>query len=167
MTQKRFILLLVFLLGLMWAVLFPRRGKPTAVSKHPLHQKPDEEADTSFTQTNLYTEHTNVPTFAAPSHNRLTDLLTPEYLQRYEGSYTLDELRDMQDRPRSFKLNSAWLIGTSNIPQAGVRLQEDPDTGNYKVRGGEVNLPSGMGVSYEKDSDSGETRTFLNIKKQF
>ena len=116
-----------------------------------------------------YSDYPGRPVFREKTLSELvTSLVNPEKLQQYEGSYTLDELRGGKDGELSFNLRSSWIVGSSNTPQAGLRFRRNPLTGQYEVVGGEVYFPSsGIGVSHELDEDSGETQTFLNMKKEF
>ena len=111
----------------------------------------------------------NVPLFQQkPYAQSLLEQLDPELFRKYEGSYTFNELRarNAAETP-SVSVNSSWVFGGS-APQAGLTVQRNPLTGQYEVSGGELFLPnSGMGLSYEKDAESGETRTYLNLKKEF
>jgi hypothetical protein len=101
-------------------------------------------------------------------YDRLFRLINPEILKSYEGSYTIDELRADPNNPQSFKLNSSWFFGDPSLPHAGISLQKNPLTGEYEFIGGQFFLPkAGVGMSHEADQQTGESRTFLNIKKSF
>jgi hypothetical protein len=100
--------------------------------------------------------------FDQPSHR-----FDPQNLQKYEGSYTWEELLS-GNGTRSFKLHSKWFGGSSNVPQAELIIRERPGSDEYELGGGKIFLPNhGMGISYEKDQQSDETRTFFNVKKEF
>jgi hypothetical protein len=99
---------------------------------------------------------------------RLFSKLPSDALKKYEGSFTLDELRNKDGQAPSLNLKSSWLQGNRRIPEASVRVGFDPATGSYNVRGGGITDPkSNVGISFEKDGDAGESRTFLNWKKEF
>lgn len=101
--------------------------------------------------------------------DRLFGMVHPESLEKYEGSYSTHDLHHQNDnKSKSFGLNSSWVTGNSNLPEAGVHVAQNPVTGKYEVNGGEIFLPDpGVGVSYEKDEESGESKTFLNWKTTF
>ena len=100
--------------------------------------------------------------------DRFSSMLAPESLKKYEGSYTIDDLISGRDTAPAVRLDSSWFIGGSNTPTTNIRVRKNPGTGQYEWVGGEVFLPGpGVGVRYEKDGESGETRTFLHIKKSF
>jgi hypothetical protein len=97
----------------------------------------------------------------------LLSMIDPEVLEKYEGSYTTDELREGNDAPPTYKLKSSWLTG-SDAPSVGIHIERNPATGNYEVSGGEIFLPgSGVGMSFDDDRESGESKTFLNWKREF
>ncbi len=100
--------------------------------------------------------------------DRLFSLIDPEALQSYEGSYTTDDLLSEKSGTPSVTLKSCWFFGNEESPQVAARISRAPLTGAYEVSGGELFLPrSGMGLSVEKDIDSGETRTVFSIKRDF
>jgi hypothetical protein len=168
MKRTRLILLLA---ALAIVVLFRIYRRPEAAPAAPISPPPIPEPipATNPLVLDLYAEYTNAPTFKKQTlYDRVGGLITPEQLSKYEGSHTWDELRADPDHPRSIHLNSAWVVRGSNMPHAGIRVQKNPATGQYEISGGELNMPDdGLGMSYEKDSESGETRTFLNMKKKF
>ncbi|MDH3981441.1 MAG: hypothetical protein OES84_00910, partial [Kiritimatiellaceae bacterium] len=97
----------------------------------------------------------------------LLSMIDAESLKKYEGSYSLEDLQNQESGSSLLNLNSSWITG-GDIPQVGVHVARNPITGNYEVSGGELFLPNpGMGVSYERIEESGETRTFLNWKREF
>ncbi|VGO21698.1 hypothetical protein [Pontiella sulfatireligans] len=99
-------------------------------------------------------------------YDQIAGTIDPEELKQYEGSYSLDELHG--DGSMQFKLNSAWVVGDLNTPQAGLTIRKNSKSGEYEISGGEVFLPSrGVGMSYEQDEEAGESRTFFNMKKEF
>lgn len=100
--------------------------------------------------------------YVAPYLNR-------EKLREREGSYSLGELKgDGNSKGVSVNLKSSWIAGGSNAPKAGLNVRLNPQTGQYEFIGGEVYLPgSGIGVSRQFDEESGESKTFLNLKKNF
>lgn len=125
---------------------------------------------------------TNTPSLLAPVLARKYNLaeikeekkslnwITPESLYKYQGSYTLEELMQGSDNNDSldFTLKSKWFLPYPNIPQAGVTIRMNPQTGQREVVGGEFFLPkSGFGISQETDRDTGANRTYFNIKKKF
>jgi hypothetical protein len=114
-------------------------------------------------------DYAHIPDRQPPGfYDRITALIDPESLRQYEGTYTLDELLSGNGQAPAFSLNSSWFIGSSNLPQAGILLRKNPDSGQYEFSGGDLYLPgSGVGVRYEEDEQSGETRTFINVKKKF
>ncbi|MBT8042173.1 MAG: hypothetical protein KJN98_03315 [Pontiella sp.] len=101
--------------------------------------------------------------------DRATSLVDTNKLKLYEGSYTLDQLGTGNGSGGvAVNLRSSWLIGNTNMPQAGLRVRLNPLTQQYEVVGGEVYLPGrGIGLSSEFDEGTGETRTFLNLQKEF
>ncbi len=111
----------------------------------------------------------NRPVFSEESYSdRLMGMVNADLLKKYEGQYTWSDLQNQESGSSSFSLKSKWLIGSSNAPQVGIKAEKIQESEMYKVSGGEVFLPqSGVGVSYEKDSETGESKTFLNIKKEF
>ncbi len=91
----------------------------------------------------------------------------PEFLEKYEGSYTLGELRDGSGSS-GFNLNSSWFIWNKNIPQAGAKIRKNLATGKYELIGARVALPKGgLGVSYEDDKETGDSRAYLDVKRDF
>ena len=83
------------------------------------------------------------------------------------GSYTIEELMEREGRG-SLSIRSQWLFWDPHLPRAGITLQERMDGGPYKVSGGELFFPSaGIGVSYEKDDETGETKAQLHLNKEF
>jgi len=89
-------------------------------------------------------------------------------LNKYEGSYTLDDLLAKDGQSPSLNFRSSWLPGSGRIPEASVRVEFDPATGTYNVKGGGITDPkSNVGISFEKDQNGGESKTFLNWKKEF
>ncbi|WP_372794146.1 hypothetical protein [Pontiella sp.] len=101
--------------------------------------------------------------------DRLLGLINPEALRKYEGSFTFAEFKaQRQDQVPEYSLSSTWLLTNSALPRASIKTAQNPDTGELEVSGGEIFLPeSGLGVSFEKDEASGETRTFLHLKHGF
>ncbi len=101
--------------------------------------------------------------------DHLFDLVQPEALEKYEGSYsTHDLLHQNPDKSKSFGLKSSWIVGHSSLPEAGIHVARNPATGKYEVDGGEIFLPTpGIGVSYEMNERTGEKKTFLNWKNTF
>lgn len=99
--------------------------------------------------------------------DRLLLMIDPLWFEHYQGSYTLQELRE-ESGSSSLTLNSAWLLRRSAYPQLGIMLEKEPGTDTYRMSGGEVFLPgSGVGISYEEDADTGESRAFLKLKREF
>ena len=99
--------------------------------------------------------------------DRLLLMIDPLWFGPYQGSYTLEELSSGAGTS-SFSINSSWLMHDPSIPQVGVVLWKEPDQDTYRVSGGELFLPeSGMGISYEKIEETGETRAFLKFKREF
>ncbi|MCF7849938.1 MAG: hypothetical protein K9M45_13885 [Kiritimatiellales bacterium] len=92
-----------------------------------------------------------------------------ETLEKFEGSYTRDDLfSGSGDGSVAFSLNSAWILSSSNLPTAGLQMRMNPATMEYEVVGGELSLPkSGVGVVHERDEESGENKTYFNMKKNF
>ncbi len=99
----------------------------------------------------------------------VTSVVDTNLLKRYEGSYSLDELGEGRgDGSVAVNIRSSWFLGSSNAPQAGLRVRLNPLTGQHEIVGGEIYLPGkGIGVSSELDEGSGEARTFLNLQKKF
>lgn len=89
------------------------------------------------------------------------------WTEAYMGSYTIEELME-RDGVGSLNLRSEWLIRDPNLPRAGITLREDTEGGPYKVSGGELFFPNaGIGVSYEKDDETGENKAQLHLEKEF
>lgn len=117
----------------------------------------------------LEADYSHIPaTEQQTLYDRLSSMIDAESLQKYEGSHTWDDLRAGSDEPTLYNLSSGWIWGGSNTPQAGITVWENPETGEYEVSGGEIFLPKrGVGISYEEDKQTDETRTFFNLKKEF
>ncbi len=103
-----------------------------------------------------------------PSHLDVIEAsFNPTFLQKYEGSYTVDEFRS-QNTHTGFSLNSSWLLWNSSLPQMKVTLRKNFASGEYELVGGKLFLPTkGMGISYEDDKDTGESRAYFDVKKDF
>lgn len=99
----------------------------------------------------------------------LFSMINPEAFQKYEGSYTAGEFEAERDSEApAFSLSSSWVLHNKKLPKTGIKVAKNPETGNYEVSGGEVFFQEkGVGVSYEKDESTGETKTFLNFQKDF
>ncbi len=185
MQNGRTIFLLVLAAGLLAAVAGLRgRRDPVAASPTPpasaLRESPPEVGPAAFDGTLLYPTN---PLYAGdfkpldsnlvvegqvPLAERLMAAVDVGRLEKYEGSHSMEELKAMEQGPASYSVSSGWLFGGSNLPQAGLTVSERAEQGGYGVSGGEVFLPSsGMGVSYEKNEETGETKTFLNLKREF
>ena len=92
----------------------------------------------------------------------------PEYLKKYEGSYSFDDLQSGEGEPLSFLLQSAWITKGTNTPQISVRMRKSQKSGQFEIEGTELYLPkTGFGISYEQDEEADDTKAFLNVKKQF
>jgi len=102
-------------------------------------------------------------------YDQLASKIDREMLEKYEGSYTKEDLTTGEgDGSLAFSLSSAWILNSSNLPSAGLRVRLNPQTKEYEVVGGEFSLPkSGMGVSHERDEQSGENKTYFNFKRSF
>jgi hypothetical protein len=111
----------------------------------------------------------NIPVMVQDSlTDRLFSWIDPEALKPYEGSYTTADLLSEKSGTPSITLKSSWLFGTEESPQVAAHISRDPLTGEYALSGGELFLPQpGMGLSVEKDVDSGETRAVLSFKRKF
>ena len=89
------------------------------------------------------------------------------FLRRFEGSYSWDEMQSGETEPLSFMLQSSWLTTGTNTPEVGIRMRKSHKSGEVEFGGTELYLPrTGFGVSYEQD-ESEDTKTYLNIKRQF
>ncbi|MEN8255800.1 MAG: hypothetical protein ABFR33_10075 [Verrucomicrobiota bacterium] len=142
----------------------------------PLQEKPvePETADIPKAQTNLLayecssSNKSPVLVYEYPSlTDRLLLMANPEWLGKYQGAYTLENLQSKGGTP-SLNVKSSWLVRNPNAPQIGITLRQNPATSEYDVGGGELFLPNrGVGVSYEKDEKTGETKTFLELKREF
>ena len=92
----------------------------------------------------------------------------PEFLEKYQGSYRFSDLNNEKETTPSLSIHTSWFIWNTNTPKAKIKLEKDPNTGNYKINGGEISLPKDrISISHEKDPDKNETRTYLNFKKKF
>jgi len=99
---------------------------------------------------------------------RLLSRVDQEKLKKYEGSYTISELRADEDPAYTVPLYSAWLPERLGLPQTRLRVKYKPETGSYELIGGDLQLPAeAWSLSYEKDSLSEENQTYLIWKKEF
>ena len=167
MRKQWFILFFVILAVLVLVRLFPRTASVESYTSSP------EAIDLPVIQSNL-TAYTYSPSNERPTSviepssftDRLFRKINPAWLEKYEGSHTLDEIKSAEGSS-TLNINSSWLLRNSNAPRAGVLFQKD-STDTYRMSGGELYLPeSGMGISYEKDAETGETKTSLHLKKEF
>lgn len=120
----------------------------------------------------LYAEKTNLTHFTwGASSTSLSGVPTStnnyDFLNRFQGSYSWDEMQSGESEPLSFMLQSSWLTKGTNTPEVGVRMRKSHKSGELEFGGTELYLPrTGFGVSYEQD-ESEDTKTYLNIKRKF
>lgn len=98
---------------------------------------------------------------------RLMFNVNPEKLRKLEGSYSADELKSGAG-VYTVPFSSSWILRGTNMPEASFRIELNPESGTYELRGGEISLPqSSFGIFFEKEPETEETRTFLNWEKDF
>jgi hypothetical protein len=102
-----------------------------------------------------------------PAARRQLPAIDPTNLRKYEGSLTTEEILSASGGSATVPLDSRWVHPGSNHPQVRVKIRKNGESGNYEPVGGEVELPSGLGISYEEDVRTGEQKTFLKLKKEF
>lgn len=179
--MSRRTIILGMILAVLLLVLVQRHGVQEEFQKGPaiepvLQEMPEEPQPVVQTNTSLLSEPVDMRRFedwqmpAEQSlYDKLLSMVDREMLEKYEGSYTKEDLTSSEgDGSLSFSLSSSWLLSSSNLPTAGLRVRLNPQTKEYEVVGGEFYLPkSGFGISHETDQESGERKSFLNMKKTF
>jgi hypothetical protein len=88
-------------------------------------------------------------------------------LKATEGSFTTEDILSGAGGSASVPLDSKWILKGSNSPHLRMKIRKNAVSGEFEPVGGEVELPSGVGLSYEEDSQTGEQKTFLRLKKEF
>lgn len=168
----------IIILFLVWLVNLPDPSvkiskkeitRPDSPRKSALRQELEFAAGTNLLS-NYHLASSNKK-LAKYTHHSLGDslltMLNPESLKKYEGSYTTDDLKNGDDSSSEIKLKSSWITGSS-IPAIALLVGQNPASGKYEINGGEVYLPSrGIGLSFEEDQNTGESQTFLNMKRTF
>lgn len=103
---------------------------------------------------------------------KLANNALPKLFSGKEGSYT--NLTDLLkgDGSSSVDLQSDWiashLFPNRTLPLLSMRIDEDPDTGEYRISGGALALPgTGLEAGYEADLNSDERKATLQWKKSF
>jgi hypothetical protein len=139
--------------------------KPSLEAKHG----PSSKEDSSATIQDLHSEQP-APSLREESPSDYFAAITQhsEWLKKYEGSYTLEDLMTQESDPWAIPLNSGWFIGGSNSPQLNLRLQRNLYTGQLEIQRTELYLPKkNFGISHEQDDRRDESRTFINLKRDF
>jgi hypothetical protein len=161
------------------ACISKKAAKPSLKAKHG----PSSKEDPSATIQDLHSEQPDpsaiiqdspsnqtVPSFLeeSPSDDFAAITQHSEWLKKYEGSYTLEDLMTQESDPWAIPLNSGWFIGGSNSPQLNLRLQRNLYTGQLEIQRTELYLPKkNFGISHEQDDRRDESRTFINLKRDF
>lgn len=66
----------------------------------------------------------------------------------------------------TFQLKSDW-VGVSNVPSTSLKMRYNPETGTYEFLGAEMTIEQQIGLGYEDDPESGETKGYLQLRKSF
>jgi hypothetical protein len=100
--------------------------------------------------------------------DRILGRVDQNKLKKFEGSYTIDQLRSNEDPAYNVPIDSTWLPESLPLPQTRVLVKYNPVTGTYELVGGDLKLPAkDLSLSYEKDPSSEENQTYLIWKKEF
>ena len=67
----------------------------------------------------------------------------------------------------TFNVNSSWMPALSNLPPTSLRMRYNQETDMYEFLGVGLELKAGLGVGYEKDPESEESRGYLQFRKSF
>jgi hypothetical protein len=117
----------------------------------------------------------NLPLYSSrsePLPEKLANKALPKLLAGKEGSYTnLTDLFKGNESP-SVDLRSDWiashLFPNRTLPLLQMRINEDPDTGEYRISGGALTLPdTGFEAGYEAGLNNDERKATLQWKKSF
>ncbi len=95
--------------------------------------------------------------------------LNLDFLQKYEGSYSNEDLfgDDREHSSLIIPLNSRWFYRNSDTPHFGLQLWKNPDTEEYELVGGKIMFSSGFGATYEQIQNTDEKQFFLRYEKKF
>ena len=100
--------------------------------------------------------------------DRILSRVDQKKLKKYEGSYTMDQLRSNEDPSYNVPFDSTWLPESLQLPHTRILVKYNPATGTYELVGGDLKLPAkDLSLSYEKDPSGEENQTFLIWKKDF
>jgi len=185
MKRKRIILSIIFLLPVGWIYFLFNQTQQffpsEKVNKAELSKEETFQSSKLITKKKIYAHYaTNHLSSVVTSSNQppkvvkrkdaissFIDTLDPKDFEQYEGSYTLNQLKE-KEGSKPFTLNSSWIIWNKNFPQLETSLRKNKETGEYEFIGGGIYFPTkGLGVNYERDKDTDETRAYLNLKKSF
>jgi len=116
-----------------------------------------------------------LPAFSSRPESRPEKLINktlPKLMAGKEGSYTNLTGLFKGDGASSVDLNSNWmatrLFPNRTLPLLRMRIDEDPDTGEYRISGGALALPgTGLEAGYETEFNSDERKATLQWKKSF
>jgi len=183
MKAKRVIVGIVFLLPFGWMYLVLNQTKPQHSSEDSIQLNTSKsetpQRDKFITKKDIYTHYATNKLIASSSKSppkmikkkdvveSFINRLDSESFEKYEGNYTLREFKEKEaDKPLT--LNSSWIIWNKKLPQLETALRKNEETGEYELIGGGIYFPTkGLGVSYERDKETDETRAYLNLKKSF
>ena len=150
----------------------PPVEKPAAIPAEQPDAIPAEKPANAVMPTMKSKPETHSPfsiTIDSPSlMDRLLSQMDQEKLKKYEGSYTMDQLRSNEDPAYNVPLDSTWLPDNLQLPHTRLVVNYNPESGSYELVGGDLKLPAkDLSLSYEKDSSGEENKTYLIWKKQF
>ena len=183
MKAKRIIIGIVFLLPFGWMYLVLNQTKQLISPEDSIQLNTSKsetpQRDQFITKKDIYAHYaTNQSTASSSNHSpkivkkkdvveSFVNNIDSKSLEKYEGNYTVREFKEKEaDKP--FTLNSSWIIWNKKLPQLETALRKNEETGEYELIGGGIYFPTkGLGVSYERDKETDETRAYLNLKKSF
>lgn len=67
----------------------------------------------------------------------------------------------------ALSIKSDWIPALSNLPHTTIRIRYNEETDTYEFLGAGLEWEAGLGVGYEEDPDSEETRGYLQFRKSF